>query len=416
MEVLGEEIALISSQMDAASYYLLTRIRDFDEGQGWNNQGFRSCAHWLSWRTGSDRGSAREKVRVARALVELPRISEAMRCGQLSYSKVRAMTRVATPQNEDELLHFARAGTAAHVERLVRAWRQTDRQELEQEKVRHASRYLHAYRDEDGMVVLRGRLEPEAGAALLKALEAAGEVLYESSKDPANADNDLAPEQRRSDALGLVAESALNGGLDNGTRGDRYQVVVHVDGQELADHENGQHSSSRDNTLPRSSGGTRARRSAALPSTCGPQMDERGDALLRALGAAFDPSQDDLPRAPRATLRRIACDASRVRMTHTEDGSILDVGRKTRTIHPALRRALEHRDGRCQFPGCEVSFCDAHHIEHWADGGATKLQNLVLLCRRHHRCVHEEGFQLQRVPIEGRASSGRSDPWGVRIC
>ena len=94
------------------------------------------------------------------------------------------------------------------------------------------------------------------------------------------------------------------------------------------------------------------------------------------------------------TARRLACDAAKVEMRHGPDGEILDVGRRTRTISPALRRALAARDGRCRFPGCQNRRCDAHHIEHWADGGETALDNLVLLCRRHHRAVHEEGFRI----------------------
>ena len=94
------------------------------------------------------------------------------------------------------------------------------------------------------------------------------------------------------------------------------------------------------------------------------------------------------------TARRLACDAAKVEMRHGPDGEILDVGRRKRTISPALRRALAARDGRCRFPGCQNRRCDAHHIEHWADGGETALDNLVLLCRRHHRAVHEEGFRI----------------------
>ena len=84
-------------------------------------------------------------------------------------------------------------------------------------------------------------------------------------------------------------------------------------------------------------------------------------------------------------------------MTHGSDGSVLDVGRKTRTVPPAIRRALDHRGGGCRFPGCGLRFCDAHHIKHWADGGETRLDQLVLLCRRHHRAVHEEGFRVEMV-------------------
>ena len=182
-------------------------IREFDEKSGWNT-GFRSCAHWLNWRTGLDLGAAREKVRVAKALGELPLLSEAMRCGELSYSKVRALTRVATPENEAELLEFARTGTAAHVEKLVRAWRRVDRQdEVQHENLRHASRYLQAYTDEDGMVVLKARLDPEVGAAVLKALEAAEQVLYDRERETKDERGDGVPlRQRRADALGLVAE------------------------------------------------------------------------------------------------------------------------------------------------------------------------------------------------------------------
>ena len=228
VDQLGERIAKLSAQIQAATYRLLIMIREFDERSGWNT-GFRSCAHWLNWRTGLEVGAAREKVRVAKALGELPVLSEAMRCGELSYSKVRALTRVATPDNEEELLGFAKARTAAHVETLVRAWRRVDRlDEVEHENLRHASRYLQTYTDEDGMVVLRARLDPEVGAAVVKALEAAEQVLFDQERETKNERGDGVPAcQRRADALGLVAESALAGGLDKGTRSDRLQVVVH---------------------------------------------------------------------------------------------------------------------------------------------------------------------------------------------
>ncbi len=135
---------------------------------------------------------------------------------------------MATEATEEELLEFARAGTAAHVEKLVRAWRRVGRlAEAEQEERRRQSRGLQAWVDEDGMVVVRGRLTPEAGAALMKALQAAGEKLYRAADEERR--GEISAEQRRADALGLVAESALAGGLDSGTRGDRYQVVVHVE-------------------------------------------------------------------------------------------------------------------------------------------------------------------------------------------
>jgi hypothetical protein len=349
LDSLGERIAELSAHIQAATYQLLVMIREFDERGGWG-EGFRSCAHWLNWRAGFRLGAAREKVRVARALGGLPLISASMRKGEISFSKVRALTRVATAATEAEMLDLARAGTAMHVERLVRAWRRVDRlAEMEHEERRQLGRSLSVHTDEDGMVVVRGRLTPEAGAALLRALDAAGEKLYEGRRAGRDAaDDDSTAEQRRADALGLVAESALAGGLDPGTRGDRYQVVVHVDVEAL------------------------------------PAGSEQGESAL-----------EDGQHISAETSRRIACDAAKVVMTHGEDGSVLDVGRRTRTVPPALRRALAHRDRGCRFPGCGLRLCDAHHVEHWADGGETKLHNLIQLCRRHHRAVHEEGFTVE---------------------
>jgi hypothetical protein len=369
LEELGERIAELAAQVSAATYELLVMLRDFDERGGWHG-GFCSCAHWLGWRVGLDLGAAREKMRVARALVALPLLSGAMRRGEISYSKVRALTRIATPANEHDLLSFARAGTAAHVERLVRGMRRVDRAlaegEGDGEERRHAARYLRAYTDEDGMVVVTGRLAPEAGAALLRALDAGVEELYgprrgQPSGGAHEPTDDVAVEQRRADALGLVAESALAAGLDPGSRGDRYQVVVHVDAEVLA---------------PEGEGG-----SSWLADGCGVSAE---------------------------TSRRLACDSALVVMRHAADGRVLDVGRRTRAISPGLRRALEHRDGGCRFPGCGRKLCDAHHVEPWSDGGETSLSNVLLLCRRHHRAVHEEGFSMELAP-SGEARFYRPD-------
>src|SRR5437870_10269373 len=168
LERLGDEIAELSAHLDAASARLLELIREFDTRAGWNN-GHASCAHWLAWRVGLDLGAARERVRVARALGSLPRIAEALARGELSYAKVRAITRVATPETEVRLLGVGRAGTAAHVERIVRGWRCVDRRaEAREAAQRHRSRGLRVYQDTDGMVVVKGRLEPEGGAVLMQ--------------------------------------------------------------------------------------------------------------------------------------------------------------------------------------------------------------------------------------------------------
>jgi len=231
LDRLGDEIAELSAHLEAATARLLDLIREFDTREGWNS-GFRSCGAWLSWRVGLDLGAARERVRVARALGTLPRLARALAIGELSYAKVRALTRVATPETEERLLAVGRAGTADHVERIVRGWRRMDRKAEARETARqHASRTLHAYPQEDGMVVLRGRLAPEVGALLLRALAAARDSLYKKVRGgeaPSMA-------QQQADALALVAETALHHGVDPGAPGERYQVVVHVDAPVLAD-------------------------------------------------------------------------------------------------------------------------------------------------------------------------------------
>ena len=175
VEQLGDAIAELAARLHAATCELLLLLRQFDAACGWNC-GFLSCAHWLSWRTGIDLGAAREKVRVARALAGLPRIRDAMARGELSYSKVRAVTRVATPAQEETLLDVARAGTAAQVERIVRAWRRVDRLEERQLTAqRHLHRHVTTWVDDEGMLVIRGRLTPEAGAVVQRALEAAAD-------------------------------------------------------------------------------------------------------------------------------------------------------------------------------------------------------------------------------------------------
>src|SRR6266852_6607609 len=183
LDRLGDEIAELSAHIEAATASLLDLIREFDARSGWNT-GFRSCAHWLAWRVGMDLGAARERVRVARALGALPRLAEALACGELSYAKVRALTRVATPETEERLLAVGRAGTAEHVERIVRGWRRMDRKaEAREATKRHAGRALQVYQDEGGMVIVRGRLEPEVGAVLVRALAAAREALYQKADE-----------------------------------------------------------------------------------------------------------------------------------------------------------------------------------------------------------------------------------------
>ncbi|MYB18100.1 MAG: DUF222 domain-containing protein [Holophagales bacterium] len=404
-ERMGEEIATLAARIDAATYELLVLIRKFDEEEGWNC-GFLSCAQWLSWRIGLAPGAAREKVRVARALGELPLMSEAMKRGQLSYSKVRALTRIARPDTEKDLVELGRAGTAAYIERVVRSWRRIDRSvEAADDELRDASSHVTTHIDENGMFVIRGRLAPEAGEVLMKALKAAGEKLY------AEQQGDRPPAGKvRADALALIAESALKGGLDPGSSGDRYQVVVHVSDEELrareavpevgcascvsAETAAAHVSAGTPPTRPQHQPAARAEAEHVPAETPTSLQPRRGRSSPRGawLGDSHVPVSAE-------TARRIACDAGKVRITH-RSGQILSVGRKTRTIPPPIRRALEFRDQGCRFPGCTSKHCDAHHIVHWADGGETKLSNLMLLCRRHHRLLHEGGFSV-RMSEEG---------------
>jgi hypothetical protein len=239
LERLGDEIAELSAHLAAAAARLLDLIREFDARDGWI--GARSCAEWLSWRIGLDLGAARERMRVARALGGLPQLAGALARGELSYSKVRALTRVATPETEARLLAVGRAGTAAHVEKIVRGWRVVDRQvENRTAATRHRSRSLQVYTDADGMVVVRGRLTPEAGAVLVRALEVARETLYKECRTVGVAAEWPVGDpptygQQQADALALVAETALEHGLAADPRSERYQVVVHVDAAALAD-------------------------------------------------------------------------------------------------------------------------------------------------------------------------------------
>ena len=373
-----DEITELSAHLNAATYRLLTLIREFDERHGWSGAGMKSCAHWLNWKCGIDLGAAREKVRVAHALDALPNISSALRAGQISFSKVRAMTRVATPQNEDYLLMIANHGTAAHVERLVHKYRQVKRSEaLERENARHALRELTWYIDSDGSYVLKARLGPEQGARIAQALKIAmesGNVSAETSFHRETAAQEETPiAARRADALERIADHYLTNEESNVTGGDRCTLHIHTD------------------------------------------MD-----TLKADGDGAESELAEGGNVSAETSRRLACDCGVVHWLEDGNGAVhkraLDIGRRTRSIPPVIRRALERRDGGCRFPGCTARhYVDAHHIQHWADGGETKLDNLLLLCRHHHRLVHEGGYGLA-VPVGGEtvfsAPSGRLIPSG----
>jgi Domain of unknown function (DUF222)/HNH endonuclease len=310
-----------------------------------------TTAQWLAWRCGLTPRTAREHVRVARSLAGLPLIREAFSRGQLSYAKVRALCRLTEAGDEQRLLRLALEMTASQLERALRALRRVT---SEQAAAVQERAYLDCYFDEDGSLVFRGRLAPEEGAVFMQAIDQAFALLREGGS--------AEPRPTKADALAAMAERSLSGSPRSG--GERTQVVVHVDETALAGASEG-----------------------------GCELDE---------GPALSPE----------TARRLACDASVVELRE-RDGEPLSVGRKTRSVPPALRRALKRRDRGCRFPGCEHHrFVDAHHVRHWAQGGETSLDNLVLLCRRHHRQLHEGGYSVERLESGGLRFRY---PWGGPI-
>jgi hypothetical protein len=326
---MGDAIAETAAMIDAAIHRFLVQVREFDLVDGWHRAGALSCAHWLSWRVGMDLGTARERVRVAKRLSDLPLIDEALRSGAISYSKVRAMTRVATADNEATLLEMARCATGAQLEKICRFTRQVQSLEGADAKViEEERRWVTNRGTDDGMVSIQLRLLPEEAAKVMKGLEVA------------SGGGNLA------DGAVAMAELMLRGNSGESVRSS-VEVVVHVSAESLE-------------------GST-----------------ELGDGISAGVS------------------RRLLCDAGVVPMLEDGSGRAIDVGRKRRTVSTALRRALEARDGGCRFPGCtNRRFVDAHHLVHWIDGGATSLENTLLVCRRHHRYLHEYGYRVDRAEGE----------------
>jgi hypothetical protein len=350
MEEIGERIAEGAAYIDAAMHRVLTDIRSFDAGGGWGFQGAMSCAHWLSWRVGWTLGIARDRVRVAQRLGELPLIDAALMKAEISYSKVRAMTRVATPENEALLLDYARHSTAAQLELICRKYQMVQRiNALDVGEEAHYRQITRRER-EDGLIQVQAVLRPDEAALLWKAIE--------------QATADVSAETRsKCDGLMALVQAYTRGGST-----DRAPVEVVM-------------------TVPQ----------ATLAAT--------GDDP----GALSDGSC-----VSAETSRRLSCDCGIVEMIESEAGEALSVGRKTRTIPAAIKRALLTRDEHvCRFPGCSNrAYLDGHHIEHWARGGETSLENLVSLCSYHHGFVHEHGY---RVELDEHQRPTFFDPKGRKV-
>jgi len=375
VEDLSREIADLAAHLDAATHRLLTCIRQFDEAGGWYEQGADSCAHWLAWRIGLDSATAREKVRVARALGKLPAIDEALRVGKLSYAKARALTRVATPETEAKLLEVAVVATGAQLERLCRGYR---RALAPDEALAPEERSVRRRDLPGGMVRLEIVLAPDEADLVLRALDRAREVVHGETDVSAETQKhgcgqqDVSAETSapgstwpsRADGMVALAEDFLAGNPATGNGGERFQVMVHVDQDPLAP-------------------------DGALAATL-----------------------DDGTRVSAETFRRIACDCGLVAVAG--DGAELNIGRRARSIPPAIRRALALRDRGCRFPGCtHTRFLHGHHIQHWLHGGETSVTNLALLCTFHHHLVHEGGWtvaQGESGELAFTAPGGRALP------
>ena len=355
LESLEREICELAADIAVATCRWLGLVAEFDDRGGWAEWGVTSCAHWLSWRCSIGLVTAREHVRIAHKLRELPRVHEAFSRGELSYCKVRALCRVARPETEADLLEIALNATGAQLEKLVRGYAGALSATLGTAQRVHDLRYLRWSWNEDGSLRLEGRLPAEDGALVLRALgglEAPAGEAEDYAASPAGA--------CRADALVAMARAAVADTAPGGAAAP-CEVVVHVDARTL-----------------------------------------ESDAVVERCHLAEGPAL-----APE-TARRLGCDAAVVRIVE-RDGRPLTVGRRTRTISPALRRALRSRDAGCRFPGCtHERFLHAHHIQHWSRGGATTLENLVQLCSYHHRLVHEGGFRVEcaRASVRFRRPDG----------
>jgi hypothetical protein len=352
-----DDLATLSAHLSAATARLIELVWQLhDEGDS------DDLARFLSWRCGITGREAREYVRVAEALQELPATRAAFSRGELTFTKVRALTRVATASSEEGLLELAEALTASQLERALRAFRRVAASDVREA---HELEFVDYFFEEDGSLYLRARLAAEDGTLLVKALEAARERVVERRREEraaarsdagasaASADHTLQPPRSTHvEALLNVAEASFSAFDEQ--RVERARLVVHVD-------------------------------AAALSA------DGRGRSEL-----------EDGPVISPETARRLGCDAELVAQVE-RDGLPVSAGRRRRTVPPALRRLLAARDrDTCCFPGCERRrHLQAHHRQHWAHGGETSLGNLVLLCFHHHRLVHEGGYTIEDDPADG---------------
>jgi len=389
IDSLDREILRLAMRINAANYEFLCLVREFDERAGWLKWGLSSCAEWLHWRCDVGLSAAREKIRVAHAIKALPAVTEAFATGSLSYTKVRAMTRVATPENEQILIEYALKHTTSKVEERCRQMRNVDSASVSDARRTHEGRSLRCFRDrERQMMSITVDLPVETGELVMAAL------------DKAMNDETLAAAPTDVDEVREVAESGSLGR----DQADALVNLVHayVDGASVVSPDTRESS----NTGFVEDGDALVAMASDSPST-NTSVTNPYHVVLHvdhAVLAADDAKSNSLASSllarsdlPVETMRRLCCDTAVTHMLDDPNGQPLSVGRKTRVVPTRLKKALWSRDKCCRYPGCHhTRFVDAHHIKHWSRGGETSLDNLVLLCSRHHRLVHEDGYQIHK--------------------
>jgi hypothetical protein len=354
---LGSEITLMAGQITAATYCFLKMLAEFDRRRGWDNGSIRSCSQWLNLTCGMTATTAREKLRVAHCLEKLPNINKEFESGKLSYSKVRAMTRVATDDNEDILLSVAIGGTASHIEKLVRRYQLVDENQNPVEQGdEYQQRKLDYYQDDEGMWILRAKLPQLEGGLLIKAIE---EIMRQQdknhseqvSKKEQNASAEApVPEQasvpvvekisygqKRADGLAALSEHYIatatvddeNGGVQALAGHERCQVVLHLSVDTL-------------------------------------EAEYKQELKHGESSQCHTPANMDYQWISMANAKRFSSDASLYTVLEDKYGNVLNAGRKTRTVGTILKRTLDIRDETCRFPGCCANkYVDFHHIQHW---------------------------------------------------
>jgi hypothetical protein len=371
IEHLEARICELAGHLAAATCRYLLLVADFDAREGWRAWEMPSCAAWLAWKCQVAPGTVKDQVRVARALKELPVIRGEFAAGRFSYSKVRALARIATPLTERGLVDMARHMTAGQVERFAQAHRRVSKG---QGAPPPAQRKLTWRIAEDGVITFTATLPPEDGAVVLQALRAGREDLEHPHERERSHDEAPCPVEDLADALADVCASYLQAKVARADNPDVYQVIVHAGAAAITEGADGE-------PIPGVSAETPA------PAAGQPQWPAWHPACPNRCHV------EDGSAISTAALQLIGCNATIATMVHDADGNVLAVGRRTRKAPPALRRAVRERDRhRCRFPGCESRRVDLHHIRYWSNGGHTSQDNLLCLCRRHHTIVHDKGY------------------------